>query len=157
MSRRKGSDVYFSPGADGKRAVDVVLGFIGHTERTLDVAIYSLTHDGIAAALIEAHKRGVRVRVLIDKSQAGSKYADDELLEEAGIEVRRDHETGIMHHKLAIADSAGASGAAGLGSFNWTKSAATRNRETWAVLRDPHVVAACQEEFERAWLANAPE
>ena len=147
---RKGSDVYFSPGVDGKRAIDSVLGFIAGARETLDVAIYSLTHADIAAALADAHKRGVAVRVLIDKSQAGSKYARDEELEAVGIEVRRDHETGIMHHKLAICDKA----AVGLGSFNWTKSAATRNRETWAVMREPHVIAACREEFARAWEAN---
>ena len=68
------ASVYFSPnqGAD-----DTVIGFIDRCEKTLDVAVYSITHDDIAAALIRAHQRGVRVRVLMDKTQAGNRYADD--------------------------------------------------------------------------------
>lgn len=146
------ASVYFSP---DHGAVEAVLGFIERTTRTLDVAIYSLTHDGIAEALINAHNAGVKVRVLIDTSQAGSQYADDEKLEAAGIEVRRDHEKGIMHHKFAIADRALAERAVGLGSFNWTKSAAERNRETWCVIRLSYIVEEMQAEFDRAWEANA--
>lgn len=149
MTRRRYADPYFSPGRD---ALDSVLGFIERTEHTLDVAIYSLTHDGIAAALIEAHNRGVHVRVCIDKTQAGSRYADDEKLEEAGIEVRRDRQSGSMHLKMAISDGK----AVGVGSFNWTKSAVERNREVWVVLRLSYMTSAFQANFEEVWAANAP-
>lgn len=149
---RKPSNVYFSPGTEDRRAVASVLGFIGKTRADLDVAVYSITHPTIATALVDAHNRGVRVRVLTDKVQAASRYALDELMEAAGIEVRRDREGGSMHLKMAISDGI----AVGFGSFNWTRNAERRNREIWAVIRDSASVNRCAREFAEAWEANAP-
>jgi phosphatidylserine/phosphatidylglycerophosphate/cardiolipin synthase-like enzyme len=143
------ADVYFSPDRD---ALQNILGFIERTEQQLDVAVYSITHDTIAQALIDAHNRGVHIRVLIDKAQAGNRYADDEKLEEAGIELRRDRQSGLMHLKMAISDGK----AVGLGSFNWTAGAVERNREVWQVTRLSYIVRDCQANFEEVWAANAP-
>lgn len=140
---------YWSP---DEGAADHVIGFIARCQTTLDVAMYSLTHDRIAAALVAAHERGVTIRVLMDKTQAGSKYADDELLEAAGIAVRRDTQVGSMHHKFAIDGEL----ALGLGSFNWTASADQRNQENWNVVRLKYVVADYQARFDAIWELNAP-
>ena len=144
------ASVYFSPnqGAD-----DTVIGFIDRCEKTLDVAVYSITHDDIAAALIRAHQRGVRVRVLMDKTQAGNRYADDEKMLDAGIEVRRDTQAGMMHNKMVIGDSK----AVGTGSFNWTANASKRNAENFVILRLLYVVAIFEGEFERLWKLNVPK
>ena len=144
------ASVYFSPnqGAD-----DTVIGFIDRCEKTLDVAVYSITHDDIAAALIRAHQRGVRVRVLMDKTQAGNRYADDEKMLDAGIEVRRDTQAGMKHNKMVI----GASKAVGTGSFNWTANASKRNAENFVILRLLYVGAIFEGEFERLWKLNVPK
>ena len=144
------ASVYFSPnqGAD-----DTVIGFIDRCEKTLDVAVYSITHDDIAAALIRAHQRGVRVRVLMDKTQAGNRYADDEKMLDAGIEVRRDTQAGMMHNKMVIGDSK----AVGTGSFNWTANASKRYAENFVILRLLYVVAIFEGEFERLWKLNVPK
>jgi phosphatidylserine/phosphatidylglycerophosphate/cardiolipin synthase-like enzyme len=141
------ASVYFSPnqGAD-----DTVIGFIDRCQKTLDVAVYSITHDGIADALIRAHQRGVRVRVLMDKTQAGNRYADDEKMLDAGIEVRRDTQAGMMHNKMVLGDSK----AVGTGSFNWTANASKRNAENFVILRLLYVVAIFEGEFERLWKLN---
>ena len=55
-------------------------------------------------ALINAHNRGVKVKVIIDKVQAGNQYADDEMLENSVTEVRRDKAGGLMHKKFCIKD-----------------------------------------------------
>ena len=145
---------YFSP----KRGADqVVIGFIDHCHIQLDVAIYSLTHDDIAAALIRAHNRGVKVRVLFDKTQAGGKYADDEKLEAAGIALRRDRVTGIMHNKFLIGDGREKGHKAVLtGSYNFTVNATEKNAENFVVLRLQYIAADYAAEFERLWKANEP-
>ena len=99
--RRPYASVYFSP---KRGSAQVLAGFIDRTEKTLDCAIYSLSHDLIADALVNAHRRGVQVRVLMDKTQAGGKNSDDERLRAAGIEVRIATHFKIFHHKVAIAD-----------------------------------------------------
>ena len=141
---------YWSP---DEGAGDHVIGFIARCETTLDIAMYSLTHDAIAAALIEAHERGTKIRLLIDKTQAGMSSADDEKLEAAGIAVRRDRRTGLMHHKFAVDGTM----ALGMGSFNWTASADYRNQENWNVVRLKYVIANYQARFDTIWELNAPD
>ena len=140
---------YFSPSRD---AVREVIGFIRRCETTLDVAIYSLTHDELAAELISAHERGVSIRVLVDKTQAGNQYADDERLEEAGIQLRRDVKGGLMHAKYALDGGT----AVALGSFNWTRSAEIKNVEHLSIIRLKYVVEEFQDHFDAIWDLNAP-
>lgn len=152
---RSYSSVYFSP---GRGAADILIGFLDRAEHTLDCAVYSITHDRIADALIRAHQRGVRVRVIMDKAQAGNAYADDEKLEAAGIPVRRDRKSGLMHHKFAICDAAYPNKyAAATGSFNWTASADERNAENFIIIRRKGTIDEFQEEFDALWLLHAPD
>jgi len=143
------ASVYFSP---RRGAAEQVIGFIKRCDTFIDAAVYSITHDDIAQALIEAHQRGVRVRVLMDKSQAGMKWADDEKMEAVGIPVRRDNQSGSLHHKFVIGDAS----AVATGSFNWTKNADQRNAENFVVIRLKYVIQEFQEEFEALWELNAP-
>jgi len=141
--------VYFSP---GRGADEIVIGFIDRCEKTLDVAVYSLTHDPIRDALIRAQDRGVQIRVLMDNLQAKSRYADDEALAEAGVPVRVDKSSAAMHHKFAIGDGK----AVLTGSFNWTKNAVTRNAENFVIVRMKYIIRPFEREFERLWAENAP-
>jgi phosphatidylserine/phosphatidylglycerophosphate/cardiolipin synthase-like enzyme len=56
-----------------------------------------------------------------------------------------------MHHKFAVFDKAKAL----TGSYNWTRSAATSNRENILVTDDPRAVEGFGREFERLWKAFA--
>lgn len=143
------ASTYFSP---KRGTADLIIGFIDRCEQTLDVAVYSITHDAIADALIRAHERGVTVRVLMDRSQAGNQYADDERMEAAGIPVLRDIKTGAMHAKMCIGDG----NAVGCGSFNWTKNADQKNVEHWTVIRLKYIVEEFQAEFDSLWEMNTP-
>jgi len=149
----KYASAYFSP---GRGADAVVIGFIDHCHSQVDVAIYSLTHDPIAEALVRAHERGCCVRVLMDSSQAGSQYADDEKLEAVGIEVRRDIVAGIMHNKFVVGDSRDGGKAVLTGSYNFTKNATEKNAENFVVLRLQYIAAEYQDEFDRLWELNNP-
>lgn len=67
--------IYFPP---YKGAHLPIIRLYDNAEKYIHLSIYSLTKDDFAKALIKAHKRGVEVKVLIDKAQAGNRYADDE-------------------------------------------------------------------------------
>jgi phosphatidylserine/phosphatidylglycerophosphate/cardiolipin synthase-like enzyme len=139
---------YFSP---RRGAADQIIGFIDHCDTTLDIAVYSLTLDGIAAAIIRAHQRGTKVRVLTDKTQASGRYADDEKLEAAGVPLRRDKKSGSMHNKFCIDGKS----AVITGSFNWTANADKKNAENFVIVRLKYAVADFATEFERLWEDNA--
>jgi cardiolipin hydrolase len=143
---------YFSP---NRGAADQIIGFIDHCHETLDIAVYSVTHDEIADAIIRAHQRGVAVRVLTDAVQASNRYADDEKLEAAGIPLRRDTQAGSMHNKFCLGDVGTTDRAVITGSFNWSANADRKNAENFVIVRLSYAVADFQEEFDRLWALNA--
>ena len=60
------NQVLFFPEARGARGAHVarLRAELEAARRTLDVAMFTLTHDGLADALLSQHRRGCRVRVL---------------------------------------------------------------------------------------------
>lgn len=141
--------VYFSP---AEEALGVPIGFMARTTKTLDIAIYSISHPEIVQAVIDCHARGVKVRMVVDRTQAGGKYVRPmiELLEQSGVPLIRDCQSGIMHDKYAISDEF----ATLTGSFNWTRSAVERNRENQVVLRMKKQVQGFVVNFQEIWEAN---
>lgn len=124
---------------------------IGAAQKTVDVAIYSFTLDSVSDALIAAHERGVKVRVLFDSGQASSEHSEDEKLAKAGILVKRMNlERGIMHNKYIIIDSQ----VVGTGSFNYSQNASQYNRENLVFMSNPEIAQKFGQDFERLWNAS---
>lgn len=141
------TEAYFSPRGG---CTDAIVRLIKGSNRSIDVAIYSFTSKKIAKALIDAHDRGVKVRVIIDEGNGKSRFCVGPLLEKAGIEVRykKGSGGGLMHNKYAIYDGKILS----TGSFNWTGSAEKRNDENLVIIRnDPKLVEAFQKNFNKLW------
>jgi len=96
------------------------------------VQAYSFTSAPIAKALVEAHKRGVKVQVILDKSQRTEKYSSADFLTHAGIETMIDAKHAIAHNKVIVIDGS----VVITGSFNFTKAAEEKNAENLLVIRD---------------------
>ena len=95
----------------------------------------SFTSKEIAFALVEAKKRGVDVRVVVDHAQNSDDqggYKAVDYLESQGILIVRSENYSAMHHKFMVADESHVQ----LGSFNYTSSANLRNAETAIVFRN---------------------
>ncbi|ADU96622.1 phospholipase D family nuclease [Thermovibrio ammonificans] len=138
---------YFSPRGGCTKAI---VEQIKRSHKTIDIAIYSFTSKKIAKALIDAHRRGVRVRVIIDYGNGKSRYCVGPLLEKEGIEVRykKGSGGGLMHNKYAVYDGKVVS----TGSFNWTANAEKRNDENLVVIEnDPSLVKAYEANFRKLW------
>jgi phosphatidylserine/phosphatidylglycerophosphate/cardiolipin synthase-like enzyme len=69
--------VCFTPGGN---CTSVIVQALGGATRTILVQAYSFTSAPIAKALLDAHKRGVQVQVILDKSQRSEKYHIPSLL-----------------------------------------------------------------------------
>jgi phosphatidylserine/phosphatidylglycerophosphate/cardiolipin synthase-like enzyme len=124
-----GIKVYFSPG--GKPTAALVKELDGAKESVL-VQAYSFTSAPIAEALTKAHKRGVKVNVLLDKSQRTEKYSSYTFLQHASIPVWIDAKHAIAHNKVMVIDGS----VVVTGSFNFTKAAEERNAENLLIIRD---------------------
>lgn len=142
-------EVHFSPkgGCEAR-----LLYWLSRANSSIHVLIYSFTLDSVGDALIAAHKRGLDVRIVMERDEAGQRGSEYGKLKGAGVPVRLDTNPALMHNKVAIID--------GLivitGSFNWTASAEARNNENMIVIRSAQIAALYEEEFERIWSRSAP-
>ena len=124
----------------------VIANLISKAEESIYVQAYGFTSGEIAKALINASNRGVKVRVLLDKSNIGAKYSKMRDLRKAGIEVLIDEISGIAHNKTIIIDAS----LIITGSFNFTTSADIRNTENVIMIRDKQVA----QKYLQNWFAR---
>ena len=130
-----GVDYYFPrAGADVQTQL---ISVIKSANKTLDIAVYSFTDQKIANAVIDDEKRGVAVRVITDKTESSNSYQKQLLqtLKDAGIPVKINKHSGLMHLKVTIVDTTECT----TGSFNYTKSAEQRNDEVFVVIRSSDI------------------
>ena len=136
--------VAFSPGED---CLDAIRDEFARARHKVDVCVFTITDDRIRAAMVDAQRRGVVIRVISDNDKSMDEGSDIEPLRRAGIEVRVDQTEAHMHHKFAVYDDARLLS----GSYNWTRSAANYNQENVIVTADPAIVERFRGEFERLW------
>ena len=108
------------------------------------VQAYGMTSPTIADALIRAHERGVKVRVLLDKSNLKDKWSKRSLLVDAGVDVGIDKVPGIAHNKIIVIDEEMVI----TGSYNFTRAAENRNTENVIIINDKSVA----NEYLQNWL-----
>lgn len=100
--------IYFTeptnPSAASYRGgIDENLGAaIGQARISVDVAIYDLNLWSLRDALINAHRRGVVVRMVTDSDNMDELEVQE--LKDAGIEVLGDRQASLMHDKFVIID-----------------------------------------------------
>lgn len=133
----------------GDKPEQALISVINGAEETLDIAIYSLTHPDIVAAIRDAAKRGVAVRLIEDRIQAGGKSQTEalKLLGSAGVALKQNKHSGLMHLKVTIADGKVVTG----GSFNYSKSASTNNDEVLTVYNQKQIAEDFTKRFEEMW------
>lgn len=153
------AEVIFSPQPDAQTHTVRIAAEIDRAERSLDIAMYSLSHAGVMSALERAAARGVSIRMIFDP--AGSERSSpagttSERLERMGVDVRWVNI--VMHHKFLIVDGPRADVAQAdtallvTGSGNWSSGAGTRYDENTVFLRgNAEAVLRFQREFNYVW------
>ena len=127
--------VFFSPrGGCTEAAVQAIEA----ARSSILVQAYSFTSAPIAEALVKAHRRGVKVQVLLDKSQRSEKYSSATFVANAGIAALIDAKHAIAHNKVIVIDG----DTVITGSFNFTKAAEESNAENMLVIKDANLAAA---------------
>ena len=130
----------------GKNVVNRWVNFVDSAEKSIYIATYKLTSKTALKALINAKKRGVKVRLILDGEAAQSSKSLAGKAGEAGIEVLtwKSDKNGKLHTKLYIIDETKAM----FGSFNLTKSAETENYELFYICDEKAVVKEAMEAWE---------
>lgn len=140
--------VAFTP---GDPVDDILIGVIGQARQEVLVQAFSFTHKRIARALVDAHRRGVRVEVLADDRQdrllEGSVLPD---LARNGVAVWLDPQQSSAHNKVMIVDAGTPAAVLVTGSYNFTYAAQRRNAENVLVMRgNPDLAAAFAANWQR--------
>ena len=138
-------DAFFFP---SKANVDRLAKYIALSRRTIDLCIFSFTNDILATEIINAHKRGVKVRIITDEENLKGIGADAQVCSDEGITVRtNDQPEYHMHNKFMVVDSAFLV----TGSFNWTYQAGSHNQENLVVVDGEYYIKKYNEEFNKLW------
>jgi phosphatidylserine/phosphatidylglycerophosphate/cardiolipin synthase-like enzyme len=127
LGRVAATSVHFSPKGGCQ---DAVVQQIKKARREVLVQAYSFTSEPLTFALVEAKKRGVKVEVLLDRSNEVEKYSDLHILLEQGLDPLIDAEHAIAHNKVMVIDQR----VVVTGSFNFTKQAEGENAENLLIL-----------------------
>ncbi|MEM2897133.1 MAG: phospholipase D family protein [Candidatus Bathyarchaeia archaeon] len=135
---------YFSP---KDSCSSKLIYWFNRANKSIHVMIYSFTLDSVSDALIKAHKKGIKVLVIMEKNQV-DEYSEYEKLKNAGISVRLDSNQALMHNKVAIIDGK----IVITGSYNWSRNAEYENNENMIIILSTEVSQVYEKEFQRIWI-----
>ncbi|HEY3474359.1 MAG TPA: phospholipase D-like domain-containing protein [Anaerolineales bacterium] len=125
---------------------------INAAQTSIHIASFEFDLTPVADALIAAKQRGVDVRWVTDDEHGLE--ADEEpghgqfaMLQEAGIEVRSDTRSALMHNKFWIFDGQ----IVWTGSTNVTESGVFKQDNNTVVIQSPELAAIYEREFQEMW------
>ena len=142
----------FSPsGGVERHVVSLIDSAIG----SIEMAAYEITNVYIEKALLEAIKRGVKVAVVMDKTETQGRQAQvHDTLESAGSEIRLISPSGgIMHDKYIIVDGKTVE----WGSYNYTERAEYKNFENATFASDSALAQQYHSDFVSIFNQAKPE
>jgi cardiolipin synthase A/B len=137
--------------APGQEIRSMLESALNHAMRRALAEVYTLTDPEVIADLVQAHRRGALVRVLLDPNQPYNLHGYA-VLKGGGVEVRwyPIPRGALLHAKIGLFD-----GVLVLGSANWTLSGLGVNHELDIETGDPQAVAAYASRFDSDWARSA--
>ncbi len=134
--------VYFSPGGGCTDAINKALS---QAKEEVLVQASSFTSAPIAQALLDAHKRGVGVQVILDKGQKTQKYSSATFLNNSPIPTFIDDNHAKADNKIIIIDRE----IVITGSFDFTKASEEKNAENLLIIKDKGLAKVYVENWEK--------
>lgn len=120
-----------------------LIALIDGAQSTIDLAVFEFNLQQVADALIAAHNRGVRVRVVHDDEHTEDDPQIEQLIE-AGIPAVPDERSAFMHNKFYVFDSS----IVWTGSTNITENGFYRNSNNALAIRSTRLAQNYTVEFE---------
>jgi len=127
--------------------MEVLLRTLKLAKKSLDVCMFTISSPQLANVVLQLHGKGVVVRVITDGEKDGLVVSQIYNFRAAGIQVRHDRTSFLMHNKFIIIDKDTLVN----GSFNWTNQAVYGNKENVLVTNFPPLVDPYIVEFQKLW------
>jgi phosphatidylserine/phosphatidylglycerophosphate/cardiolipin synthase-like enzyme len=136
--------------ADHHGGIDETLAAdIAQARSTVDVAAYDFDLETVAQALVDAQKRGVRVRLVTDSDNVEEQAVRK--LDQARIPIVEDNRGAIMHDKFVVIDGE----IVWTGSWNLTANGTYRNNNNAARIVSVRLAENYTTEFEEMFTDKA--
>jgi cardiolipin synthase len=132
-------------------SVQPILDAINGAKKSLRIKMFIFTDPTLLDAVIAAHRRGVKVRIMLNPKRRNGVSENDESrskLEAAGIEVRDSNPAfDLTHEKSMVVDDT----TAFVKSLNWQTKNLTSTRDYAIITRHAHEVEEIINGFEADW------
>lgn len=135
----------FSP--KDKIITNNVLPLIQNAKKYVYIPTFIITHDELVNELINAKKRGVDVKLIIDATNVYSRKSKIKELRSAGVPVKVENYAGKMHSKSIIIDDEYIVA----GSMNFTNSGENKNDENVLIIENKTLARYYKGFFEYLW------
>jgi phosphatidylserine/phosphatidylglycerophosphate/cardiolipin synthase-like enzyme len=135
---------YFTP---KDNAAGAIVNRLNQARQSIHFMAFSFTDDALGQAMLDKARNGVEVRGVFENTGSGTQFSEYGPLAEAGLDVLRDGNPYLMHHKVIIIDGR----TVVVGSFNFSKSAQTSNDENLLIVDDASLARLFEEEFQRIY------
>ena len=137
--------VYFSP--QDRVITNQIINLVNNSRQYVYIPAFLITHEGLSQALINAKKRGVDVKLLIDATNSSSSRSAVWRLRNAGVPVKVENYAGKMHSKSIIIDNKYIV----TGSMNLSNSGEKKNDENTLIIEDKRLAEFYRDFFLYLW------
>ena len=137
-------EIYFSP---KDKPTNRILELIKNAKTYIYIPTFLITHNEIATELINAHNRGVDVRIIIDANSVTTRNTKHSQLRKSGIMLKTENYAGKLHAKTMIIDDTYLIS----GSMNFSNSGANKNDENLVIIKDKDIAKLHRNFFLYLW------
>lgn len=135
----------FSP--KDKIVTSNIIPLINSAQKYIYIPAFTITHDEFTNSLINAKKRGVDVKIIVDATNVYSKKSKIKALRASNIPVKVENYAGKVHSKSIIIDDKFIIA----GSMNFTNSGENKNDENVLIIEDISLAKYYKGFFEYLW------
>lgn len=126
---------------------DLLLRHLKEAEQSVDVAVNGFTNREFADYLIQVHRRGIRVRLYMDKAQMVKRVKIRKELGESGISMRFSSEPGAIGENFCIID-----GQKVISRFpDWLSESDHQDRGHFGISNEKEIARAYEKRFQTLW------
>jgi phosphatidylserine/phosphatidylglycerophosphate/cardiolipin synthase-like enzyme len=138
-------EVLFSPDDHVLSSLYYVLS---NAKKSIYFLAYSFTSNELGDIVRQQAEAGLTVKGVMDEEQVASNTGTEfDPFRQAGLDVKKDGNDGLMHHKIFIIDEK----IVAFGSYNFSKSAEEKNDENLIIVYNEQIARQYMQEFQRVY------
>lgn len=141
----KNVKVYFSP--QDKAIATQIIPLVNNAQKYIYIPAFLITHKDLSDSLINASKRGVSVKIILDATNTHTNSSKMKILRQNGIQVKTENFAGKLHSKSIIIDDLYTL----IGSMNFSRSGESLNDENLIIIKDHDISLFYKTFFQYLW------